>query len=87
MSDLEFAMVPDRLLLVEATEIVEIAGMKIGSTEPGQPQLHIGFTGRINNSAETTTFWVAMSPEDALASLVDGVMDSIEQMRPKEGGA
>lgn len=73
----EMFLVADRTILVDERESVLAAVSKIGTTDNDRIAYFFTFTGRVNNTDETDTVTVALSPEDA-NELVADILHGLE---------
>lgn len=77
--ELENVSPPDRLLLVAAVDVVGGLAMVIG-TNTREPQVHLGFHGRLNHAEEEATYWVSMAPEDLIILITKQLPETIGQL-------
>lgn len=83
-------MVADRTILVTSRESVLAAGSKLGTSDSDQIAYFFTFTGRVNNTDDTESVTVALSPQDAnelVGDILAGLDVLLAAQRDTRGGA
>lgn len=80
----ELFLVDPRAIHVDKYEAVFAATSKIGTDKNDQLAYMMTFTGRINNTDETTTYTVIMSPQDGW-KLIGMALDQFDWLQKQLG--